>query len=170
MTASQNSAWSKWLRYRKLPSRERKIVLSAMALLPLTKVGLRFVGFRRWKRLIERVSAPVSQQRMMEPSAGLKLAETVARAAASAERHSAGTSNCLERSLTLWWLLRREGIDGELHIGARKNHSHLEAHAWVELRGTILNESADIHKHYSRFDAPIASPEDASHSGGEPAS
>ena len=58
--------------------------------------------------------------------------------------------------MLLWWLLRRGGIEGELHIGARKNGSRLEAHAWVELEGEILNDSTEVHTHYARFDGPIA--------------
>ena len=123
--------------------------------LPLTKVGLRMMGFRRWKQLIEHFSSARGKG-ILEPASQLEMAERITRAAHSAERHGLGTPNCLERSLTLWWLLRREAIDGELHIGARKIESRFEAHAWVELRGLVLNDNMDVCKHYARFDAPIA--------------
>ena len=84
-----------------------------------------------------------------------------ARAVRSVELNGMSRPNCLERSLTLWWLLRRDGIDGELHIGARKEDGQLKAHAWVELRGEVLNDSPEIHNHYARFDAPIAAAADA---------
>ena len=58
--------------------------------------------------------------------------------------------------MTLWWLLRRDGVEGELHIGARKEGTEFKAHAWVELGGEVLNDSAEVHNHYARFDAPIA--------------
>jgi hypothetical protein len=90
------------------------------------------------------------------------MAEIITNAASSAEHHGLGTPNCLERSLTLWWLLRREGIEGELHFGARKSESRFEAHAWVELRGIVLNDSPTVHKHYARFDAPIATESEGS--------
>src|SRR5258706_10193270 len=61
--------------------------------------------------------------------------------------------------MVLWWLLRRAGIAGELHIGGRKSGPRFEAHAWVELEGKVLNDSADVHIHYARFDAPIAASE-----------
>ncbi len=114
------------------------------------------MGFRRWKQLVEQFSQSAAQRQILEPAAKLEMAERITRAAHSAELHGLGTHNCLERSLTLWWLLRREGIEGELHIGARKNESRFEAHAWVEVRGVVFNDSPDIHKHYARFDAPIA--------------
>ena len=64
--------------------------------------------------------------------------------------------------MVLWWLLRRAGIAGELHIGGRKSGPRFEAHAWVELEGKVLNDSADVHIHYARFDAPIAASEASS--------
>ena len=161
MTNPRESVWAKWRRFRKLPPSERGRVLRAMAILPLTEAGLRVVGFRRWKQFIERFSSP-SRRRNLEPAAQLEIAEKITRASHSAERHGLGTPNCLERSLALWWLLRREGIEAELHIGARKTESQFEAHAWVEWRGVVLNDSPDIHKHYARFDAPIAAELDGS--------
>ncbi len=156
MTNARESVWAKWRRFRKLPPLDREFVFRAMAFLTLTEVGLRVMGFRRWKQLIEHFSSPVPRQRIPEQAAQLGMAERITRATRSAERHGPGTPNCLERSLTLWWLLRREGIEGELHIGARKSESRFEAHAWVELRGVVLNDSPNVHKHYARFDAPIA--------------
>jgi len=156
MTSAQDSVWAKWRRFRRLPPLQRKLVFRAMAFLPLTEFGLRVMGFRRWKRLVEHFSPPVPRRQIPEPATQLEMAERITRAARSAERHGPGTPNCLERSLTLWWLLRREAIEGELHIGARKSESRFEAHAWVELDGVVLNDSPNVHKHYERFDAPIA--------------
>ena len=127
-----------------------------MAFLPLSGAGLRVMGFRRWKQLIVRFLSTAPRTRIRETQAQLETAQRITRAVQSAEWHGLGKPNCLERSLTLWWLLRRDGIDGELHIGARKNGSQFEAHAWVELAGEVLNDGADVHKHYARFDAPIA--------------
>jgi hypothetical protein len=156
MRSIQVSVWTKWHRFRKLPLLERELVLRAMAFLALAKVGLRVMGFRRWKQLIEHFSSRAPRRRILEPASQLEMAKQVTRAAHSAELHGLGTPNCLVRSLTLWWLLRREGIEGELHIGACKSESRFEAHAWVELGGVVLNDSSEVHKHYARFDAPIA--------------
>jgi hypothetical protein len=167
MTAGNQSNWS---RFWKLPRFEQKNILYALIFLPLTKAGLRWIGFRRCKELIERLS-PVDEPRpVLESGNKREIAERITRAAALAERYGPGKPNCLVRSLVLWWLLRRQGIDGELHVGARKNESRFEAHAWVELRGIILNDSADVHEHYSRFDAPIAAVEAGTHDSGEAAS
>jgi hypothetical protein len=162
MTEGRKTLPEKWRGFRNRPPEERTLILRAMALLPLTAIGLRLFGFRRWKELIERFSL----QRQTLPAADLAMqfefADRAVRAVRSVELHGPANPNCLERSMTLWWLLRRDGIDGELHIGARKEGGQLKAHAWVELGGQVLNDSAEIHNHYARFDAPIAAAEDAS--------
>jgi hypothetical protein len=45
--------------------------------------------------------------------------------------------------LTLWWLLRIQGIDSDIRIGVRKG-TRLEAHAWVEINSTVVNDRSDI--------------------------
>jgi hypothetical protein len=156
MSSARVPIWTKWLRFWMLPALERETVFRAVAILPLTEVGLRVIGFRRWKQFIELFFMPAARRHELEPGAQLEMAERIAGAVRSAERNGLGTPNCLERSLTLWWLLQRVGIEAELHIGARKNEARFEAHAWVEVRGEVLNESPEVHKHYARFDAPIA--------------
>jgi Transglutaminase-like superfamily len=158
MSGAQGSILGKWRRFRKLPPADRKLVLRAMAFLHMTETGLRVVGFRKWRQLIERFPAHAGRQ-ALQPVAEATLVTRIVRATRSAELHGLKTPNCLERSLTLWWLLREKGIDAELHIGARKSESRFQAHAWVELAGAVLNDSADVHKHYTRFDAPIAAAE-----------
>jgi hypothetical protein len=64
-------------------------------------------------------------------------------------------------------MLCRERIEGELHIGARKQSGKFEAHAWVELGGQVLNDDVEVHQHYARFDAPIAADESESQIGRE---
>jgi hypothetical protein len=168
MTEGHEPLPEKWRRFRKRPVEERALILRAMVLLPLTGIGLRVFGFQRWKKLIEQFSLRTRTPQVAEPAIQLEMADRAVRAVRSVELHGLSAPNCLERSMTLWWLLRRDGIAGELHIGARKNGSRLEAHAWVELGGQVLNDSAEVHNHYARFDAPIAAAgEEDSHAAGE---
>jgi hypothetical protein len=57
--------------------------------------------------------------------------------------------DCLPRSLMLCWLLRRRGIDSQLHIGVRKGNGKMEAHAWVERNGVILNDQPDVNERFA---------------------
>ena len=66
--------------------------------------------------------------------------------------------SCLAKSLTLWWLLGRQGIPSQLRIGIRKEAEKFEAHAWVERDGAALNEPDEHHHHYAAFDAAFSSP------------
>jgi len=147
----------KWRRFRRRPPEDRSFILRAALLLPLTEMGLRFFGFRRWKEMIEKFFLPAQPAQTLTEDLERETALRATRAVRSVELHGPTAPNCLERSMTLWWILRRAGVNGELHIGARKKDERFEAHAWVELRGQVLNDSAEVHDHYARFDAPIAS-------------
>lgn len=146
----------KWRRFRKRLPADRALILRAALVLPLTEIGLRALGFRRCKQLLEKLSLPAAPLLTLPLALQHQTALRVLRAVRSAELHGPAHPNCLERSLTLWWLLRRAGVEGELHIGARKQGARFEAHAWVELNGQVLNDGAEVHAHYARFDAPLA--------------
>jgi hypothetical protein len=150
---------NRWKRFWKLPRYEKGLLLRASALFPLTNVCLRVAGFRRSKRWLERFAASGKAPVKSSPADQLAAAERVARMVSIAERWGFGNPTCLERSLVLWRLLRRQGVSAQLHIGGRKKGQGLEAHAWVECEGVVLNDSDEVHRHYSRFDAPIAADE-----------
>jgi hypothetical protein len=156
MTEGHESLLEKWRRFRKRPPEDRTLILRAALILPLTKIGLRLLGFRRWKELIENFSLPSHLSQSLPGDLQREMALRAVRAVRSVELHGLTNPNCLERSMTLWCLLRRKGVGGELHIGARKEGEQLKAHAWVELGGEVLNDGAEVHQHYARFDAPIA--------------
>jgi hypothetical protein len=59
----------------------------------------------------------------------------------AASREGWWTGACLERSLVLWWLLRRRNFAAELRLGARHRSERLEAHAWVQLDNAVLNDN-----------------------------
>ena len=163
MTKRHEAFVEKWRRFRLRPPEDRALILRVALLLPLTEIGLRFFGFRRWKVLIDKFSPTPSFSQSLPADLQREAALRAVRAVRSVELHGLTNPNCLERSMTLWWLLRRRGIDGELHIGGRIEGGRFKAHAWVELRGEVLNDGAEVHQHYARFDAPIAAaamPED----------
>lgn len=78
--------------------------------------------------------------------------------------------NCLPQALTLWSLTRAAGMPTELKIGVAPRNDdgqRIEAHAWVELHGCALGESAEryvilpIDEHRSGLDSQrsgLASP------------
>ena len=156
MSDGHEPLMKKWRKFRMRPREDRRLILRAALILPLTEIGLRLFGFRRWKELIEKFSPSMRSPLSLSVDEQRVTALRILRAVRSIELHGPIHPNCLERSMALWWMLRRGGIDGELRIGARKESGRFEAHAWVELGGEVLNDSAEVHHHYARFDAPIA--------------
>jgi hypothetical protein len=76
----------------------------------------------------------------------------------AALRYSFLQYTCLEESLTLWYLLRKQGIAACLRIGVRKENEKFEAHAWVEHRGEALNQDEETHRHYAAFEEDLQEP------------
>jgi len=72
-----------------------------------------------------------------------------------AARHGVYSATCLPQSLTLWWLLRRQGIESDLRFGARKEAERMEAHAWVELDGVPLNDTLDVDQRFKPFERAV---------------
>jgi hypothetical protein len=134
----------------------------ASVLLPVISWSLRIRGFRSTQVSLQSIS--IFPQKEHPPGGQVIDSERVriaVRMVNAAARHGLGSSTCLEKSLALWWLLRREGIVSSVRIGARKAAGKFEAHAWLERDGVTLNEPGDEHRHYATFDAafPLQSSE-----------
>jgi hypothetical protein len=136
-----------------LPKRTRELFLRAMILLPLLSLSLKMRGLAATQRWLEKARPKRTSPYSMETA---QIAVEVMRAVGAAVRHGLGHPTCLEQSLTLWWLLQREGVTSQLRIGVRKDGDKFEAHAWVECEGEALGEPGKVHQHYSAFDAELS--------------
>jgi hypothetical protein len=59
---------------------------------------------------------------------------------------------CLARSLVLWFVLRRRGVDAEVVIGAEMpGGGPLFAHAWVEVLGEPINDDPTVRERFGSF-------------------
>jgi hypothetical protein len=139
--------WERLRRFRALDGQARRTFLRAMLALPLVSQSLRWRGFRATQQSLQRRNAPGSKSNNSE-NQNLEMTVRMVRAAV---RHSLGHPSCLEESLTLWWMLARQGISSEVRIGIRKQAENFEAHAWVERDGVALNEPEAKHRHYAAF-------------------
>ncbi|HYL45401.1 MAG TPA: lasso peptide biosynthesis B2 protein [Candidatus Limnocylindrales bacterium] len=146
-----------WRKFNRLSGGERSVALEAAGALLATWLGLRLLGFRHWKNFLARLlPAKIASPGRAHSDIAVS-ARRISQLEMAAALNIPLRTNCLEQSLVLWWLLERRGIAAELRIGARKDAGHLEAHAWVELDGQVLNEPAEEHLHFVPFDGPIAS-------------
>ena len=144
--------WKQLQRYRALDSETRKAFHHAAMLLPVVKVSLRLRGFKKTREFLEKHQARGSA----EPSARGASPEAVlgiSRMVRAAARYGFVRASCLEESLTLWHLLRKQGHEAKLRIGVRKEAQKVEAHAWVEHDGMALNQAEQMHRHYAAFES-----------------
>ena len=134
----------------------RGVVLEAAAALVATRLGLRIIGLRRWRAVLASLAPTTANA---DDPNRLATAREISRLAAATARRLFFRPTCLEESLVLWWMLRRHGIAAELRLGARKESNRFEAHAWVELDGAALNDSAAEYVHFVSFEGPASSVE-----------
>lgn len=125
---------------------ERRSFLQAIVLLPVASLALRLWRFQLVYESLQEATSLKGSQAQEEL---LREAQRTARMVDAAAHYVPYDATCLRRSLVLWWLLRRRGIDSRLRIGVRKEADGILAHAWVECQERVLNDAADISQLYA---------------------
>lgn len=144
---------AKWLRLWRRPRAEKWLALQSVVLCLLSVIALRLIGFGRWKGILRNSSG-----RNLAPTTSSRGDVSIAEAYASvvdmvARNLPRGLVTCLPRSLTLWWLLRRHGVENELRIGVRRDGARIVAHAWVVCYGTVIGETE--HEEFLSLESPV---------------
>ena len=147
--------WERLRRFSALERPAQSLFLRAIVLLPVVSLSLHWRGFRVTRVALERVLSKANS--VLDAATASERAALTAHMVHAADRHGWFHPTCLAKSLTLWWLLGREGIASELRIGIRKENQKFEAHAWVERDGAALNEPEEHHHHYAAFDGTLSS-------------
>lgn len=140
-------------RFLRLSASEKLSFLEAVFLLFFARVALRRVSLRRLQAFMDRFL--LGKEATGDAALLVDRARGVARLVQAAARRVPVQTYCLHNSLVLSWMLRRRGIPCELRFGARLQGSELDAHAWVECAGQVLNDSQDVHERFPPFDRPI---------------
>jgi Transglutaminase-like superfamily len=70
---------------------------------------------------------------------------------ASASDEGIFHGKCLEQSMVLWWLLKRQQLPAELQLGGRRTNTGFEAHAWVEVEGNVINDHDTVGQDFAPF-------------------
>lgn len=128
-----------WARLRSLSAAQWRVLLQSLVLVPMVELSLKKRGFNR-------TAAPlVKRSKRDARPATAQEARLIADAVAIVAGRRGVGAKCLGRSLVLWFLLRRRGIDAELVIGAAASvDGVLPAHAWVEVQGEPVNDRTDV--------------------------
>jgi hypothetical protein len=142
---------SDWRKFLALSWRERGFLFFAVCGLMAVGTLLSLAGFERGLAWLRRASRGGRRER----ATAERVTELRRRAwlIAAAARFGPYRATCLRRSLLLWWLARRSGLEAQLRIGVLREEDALSAHAWVELDGEILNDRSEVVARYARFDA-----------------
>ena len=141
----------RWRRFRRLSGFERGIVLEAATTLPFAWLAVRLLGFRICKSAFERQRI-IAWNSTFPKADALETARRIAHLEAVTAANLFLRTSCLEQSLALCRMLRRRGMNPGLRIGARKEANRFEAHAWVELDGTVVDGGAAEHLHFAPFE------------------
>ena len=112
-------------------------VTMTMLRLAMLKLSLALFGFGRTMRWISRDVERAPLLSDTENVFVLRCEYAIAMAAALYP----GRAACLERSLMLYWWLRRAGVPVQFRMGAQL-YPFL-AHAWVERDGRVINDVAE---------------------------
>lgn len=156
-----SSSTSRWAKLLSLTPADLGLLVVAPAVFPAFALALRRMGVQQLQRHL------MTRRRAMKPLS-VGSSEDEARKAAwivnVAGRRGPWPANCLQRSMVLWWVLGRRGIAADLRIGVRRQpatgsmSSMMLFHAWIELDGAVINDTASVQDHYATFDRVIAPP------------
>lgn len=115
------------------PRPDPALVAKALVALEAATVALRRTNLKRTFR-----AGALGHQLLTRRRRAPRDARVVIAAVARAAFRSPRRYECLQKSLALWWLLRREGHDARVKLGVSPLDDRLDAHAWVELDGEVV--------------------------------
>jgi len=120
-------------------------VLQCGLIVTFMKLMLRVRGFQSTIEWIRRRVLDVPETGDAAPA----ILKTVERSVAMAGALYPGRAMCLEQSLTLYYLLRRQGVPVRYCQGVQP--FPFQAHAWVEYLGEVINDVPDHVKLFARL-------------------
>jgi hypothetical protein len=130
----------------RLDRRGRAQAARAITCLFLARLAVALVPYGTLRNMVSHVRPRYRGDRGMTPD---ECARAIGRA-----RRVLPSTRCLPLALAAEYLLRREGGDARVTIGARfDERGRLRAHAWVESDGTTVTGEADL-----RAYVPLAPP------------
>lgn len=144
------SPFVKIRRFLALEHLQQRRFLLALGILSWVTLVLRVGGYRRCRAWLE-TRLPTTAAPWPQESARVVVELDAWAVRAASEQLPWGS--CLSRSLTLWWLLARRGIETEILFGVRRNQEDLAAHAWVEWGDQPLTDPVDPRLHYTSLEA-----------------
>lgn len=129
---------------------ERWLTMEALLLPIAMSMGFRLFGVARTQAWARRWA--LRGKKRSEPGTEIEMA---CRAQRRVVRATGVAGPCLIRSLTLWAMLLRGGVEAHLRVGFRKRGGKVEGHAWVEYNEDPINEVASETRTFAVYDEPV---------------
>lgn len=126
---------SKWETFCRLPSKQKRVLLKALILYPVTGFLLTILGYSRTRRILQELPNPGSKI-----NADKCDAQTIAKLSSSAAALMPLSPRCLLRSMVCSNLLHQNSFPHQLRIGVAKHDEGIDAHAWIEYQQAPLND------------------------------
>jgi hypothetical protein len=121
------------------------LILEAYAMLLIMDVAMRCVGVAPcWRWISKRCRRRAGRYRSQSPETN-----ELVRAVRSAAAHHLYPMRCLTQSLALGWMLAERGVAAHLRFGVLRERSLFAAHAWLEVDGVPVNDSANPAERYA---------------------
>ena len=135
--------------WQSLSKSDRALLINALFLLPVVATSLKTVGLRRTQSWLAGNPLASMSSSIEQPRANVRrTAQMVAAACRQLPIHS----GCLPRTIVLWNLLRRGGINADVRIGVRYDtQGEFHAHAWLEWNGEVVNDPGNVASQYLPF-------------------
>jgi hypothetical protein len=111
------------------------LLVQAWSLLLVLDIALRMLPFRKVQGWIRSPDQPEVSTIKAE-----KIIQRSSDFVDLAARHHLYPMTCLRRSLALQWLLSRSGLDTTLQFGVRRENGKLQAHAWLDYQGQVIDK------------------------------
>ncbi len=134
-------------RWRDLSGGDRRAALVMALLVPLLHISVRVFDYQRTRRWLANHIPPGVPRTPHTDSLDRWVTATT-----RVQAYSPLPGNCLSRSLALWWMVRRAGVDATLQLGVSLA-GRFAAHAWVEANGQVLNDTQDVTTRYAPMHA-----------------
>jgi hypothetical protein len=129
-------------------ARDWILLAQAWSLLLVLDIGLRVLPFRKVQGWIK---SP--DQKEISTVKAARIIQRSSDFVDLAARHHLYPMTCLRRSLALQWLLSRSGLDTSLQFGVRRENGKLQAHAWLEHQGQVIDKTPIPIEQYANLKA-----------------
>lgn len=134
-----------------LPISTKWNFLKIAVLVPLVEISIRTIKFKKTYRVLKALTGRTPAP----PKDDISVIRRYRNVFYLHRRAIPYLGKCLSQSLTLWFLLERQGISAELKFGVKKEKNDLIAHAWIEYKGEAFMSESEMEENYTSFSESI---------------